>query len=378
MKKINSELLSANIEKRVLNDIAENNICGCSLAVLQSDKIVYKNHFGTVAPDSEVKVSDNTLFRLASMTKPITGIAAMIAVDRGLISLDDPIDKYLSEFSSPYVLDENQNRIPVDEKITVRHILTHTSGIGSGKVWQDSVRFINREIKSCVDSFVSFIAKQPLSFIPGTRAEYSGVASFSVLTSIIQKVTGKDFESFLREEIFIPCGMNSTTFVPSDEQWERLIQMHNKKDGKSEIGETHAGCVFSVFPTTNPLGGAGLLSSLEDYIAFARMLYNRGVTNGKRIVSEKSFELYSSPQVSEAVQQGKQRWGLSVRVITDENYKRLPVGSFGWSGAYGTHFWVDPLNEIIGIYFKNSSYDGGSGAMTSRNFEKDVYSQKGY
>ena len=121
----------------------------------------------------------------------------------------------------------------------------------------------------------------------------------------------------------------------------------------------------------NYLGGAGLISSLEDYFNFAQMLLNGGTFDGRRVISERAINELSRPQV---FKRSSEYWGLGVRVISDAPDNVLPEGSFGWSGAYGTHFWVDPFNRIIGIYMKNSRYDGGSGAVTSKNFEADVYS----
>lgn len=153
-----------------------------------------------------------------------------------------------------------------------------------------------------------------------------------------------------------------------------MIAMHNKKNGESVVGNTCQGCVFGDYPPTNPIGGAGLVSTLDDYANFADMLLSRGLFGDKRIISAETFEQMTSPQVSPDIQKGNHRWGLSMRVITSEAYARLPVGAFGWSGAYGTHFWVDPVNEIVAIYMKNSQFDGGSGAKTAANFETDVTS----
>ena len=369
---LDAELLAQNIEKRIESDLAEGNLCGVSVLVKQYGKRVYKKHFGNISPKSDTPVSDQTLFRLASMTKPITAVATMILVDRGLLSLDDAVEKYVPSFSSPFILNEEGERVCVSEKITIKHILTHSSGIGSGPLWNKSCASLTKDDASTIERFVNFISRQPLSFVPGTKSEYSGVAAFSLLTHIIEKVSGKDMERFLKDEIFIPCEMDNTTFSPSTEQWEKLIVMHNKENGVSTIGKTGEGCVFSIFPTTNPLGGAGLISSLADYENFADMLANRGVFKGKRIISEESFEKMTTPQIPPHIKPGKERWGLGVRVIVSDEYARLPISAFGWSGAYGTHFWVDPVNQVVGIYMKNSFYDGGSGAKTAAMFEKDV------
>jgi CubicO group peptidase (beta-lactamase class C family) len=255
-------------------------------------------------------------------------------------------------------------------KITVRQLLTHSSGIGSGAAWERSVKKMSAEDIDNVESFVAFLSKEPLSFLPGTKQEYSGIGAFSVLTGIIQKITGETYAEFLKKEIFEPCQMRNTTFVPSAEQWERVIEMHDKQDGKSKVGKTYEGCVFENIPTQNYLGGAGLISCANDYLNFAQMLLNGGIFDGKRVLSEASVSRISKPRI---LFTAKEWWGLGVRVISDSQEGELPIGSYGWSGAYGTHFWIDPSNRIIGVYMKNSRYDGGSGAVTSKNFETDVY-----
>jgi CubicO group peptidase (beta-lactamase class C family) len=196
------------------------------------------------------------------------------------------------------------------------------------------------------------------------------------LTKIIQIVTRTDYQSFLRKEIFTPCGMNDTTFVPNIEQEKRIVAMHNKVNGENVVFEMPKGCVFEEYPCTHYLGGAGLVSTLQDYCNFAKMLLNQGKTETGRILDEKTFYQLCQPQVSQEVMPGNERWGLGVRVITEDTYPYLPKGAFGWSGAYGSHFWIDPVNKIFAVYMKNSKYDGGSGNESGVNFEKAVYSSK--
>ena len=173
------------------------------------------------------------------------------------------------------------------------------------------------------------------------------------------------YGDFLKNNIFDRLGMTDTSFEPN---WERVIGMHNYLDGKAVKGDTNEGCVFSDFPISHQLGGAGLVSTIDDYCKFAEMLLNGG--NG--IISPESVKLMSTPSVPYSVQKRNKRWGLSVKVVSDESYQSLPVGAFGWSGAYGTHFWVDPENKITAVYMKNSHYDGGGDAITAKNFEWDV------
>ena len=363
LKKLSYSRLSEAIESRGRTDIAEENIGGFSVAVMQSGQLIYKNHFGEA-------ISDSTLFRLASMTKPITSVATMILVDRGILSLEDTVDSFYPSFKNMMVRADSGELFTTDKKITVKSILTHSSGIGSGAVWTQSVKAATPEDISTVEAFVDFLSRQPLSFVPDTKQEYSGIGSFSVLTGIIQKASGMPYNEFLKKEIFSPCNMTDTTFTPTAEQWSRLIGMHDRIDGKNAEGKTYEGCVFEYIPNANYLGGAGLIASMSDYMKFATMLMNGGTYEGRRIISGSVASELCRPQFPKY---GKEWWGLGVRVIA-ENTSTLPQGCYGWSGAYGTHFWIDPVNEIIGIYMKNSRYDGGSGAKTSRNFEIDVYS----
>ena len=149
--------------------------------------------------------------------------------------------------------------------------------------------------------------------------------------------------------------------------------MHNKVEEKNDVGITYQGCIFDRFPCAHKLAGAGLVSTLDDYSNFAQMLLNKGVFGDKRIVSEETLKRMSKVYVSEEIMEGYQRWGLGVRVVTDEQYRYLPIGSYGWSGAYGSHFWIDPENNICAVFMKNSKFDGGSGNQSAGRFEKAVF-----
>ena len=369
MGNLNVEKLSLAIEGRAALDIERCNILGADVLVAEGDGIVYRNSFGFA--DSNGRAFDGgTLFRLASMTKPITAVAVMILVERGLLSLSDTVDKFYPKFKNMKRI-EGGELFDVDTPITVTHLLSHSSGVGSGAAWSYSEKRITDLDYSSVESFVDFLSTQPLSFVPGTKQEYSGIASFSVLTGIIQRVTGIPYPEFLKREIFDPCNMTDTTFTPTTDQWSRLVEMHNRVDGKNAVGITFDGCVFQNVPAENYLGGAGLVSSVSDYYSFAKMLLSGGEINGHRILSPESVRRMTTPIIES---EAGESWGLAFRVITGTKKAPLPIGAFGWSGAYGTHFWIDPENDIVAIYMKNSRFDGGSHAVTGRNFELDVYS----
>jgi CubicO group peptidase (beta-lactamase class C family) len=374
MKMLNKDLLKSNIEKAALYDFENNKVFGSAYCVIQGEDEVYKKCFGVVSLNSTEPVTENTIFRLASMTKPVTAIATLILVERGLLSLHDKVSKYLPEFKCVHITRISESGSLLDSgeannEITIWNLLTHTSGIGSEPLKEAKMTF---EDKKSLDATVRFYSRIGLDFEPGTKQQYSGTGAFDVLARIIEKVTGTDYMEFLMQEIFEPCGMVNTTFIPTKEQWGKFIVMHNKEDGKNCEEKMIDNCVFSDFSCTHYLGGAGLVSTLYDYSEFAKMLLNKGRTATKQIICENTFKLLHTPFVSEDIMPGNERWGLGVRVIVSDEYKNLPVGAFGWSGAYGTHFWIDPQNNIAAIYMKNSLFDGGAGNESACNFEKAV------
>lgn len=375
MKLLNRELLQANIEKIAEYDFKNQKIFGCSYAVLQEDQVVFQKHFGFMFPQGEIPVSDDTVFRLASMTKPITAVAALILIDRGQLALSDHVCKYLPEFENIHIIQADEKGMQdfgrPKRQPTVCNLLTHTSGIGSNLI---KLKKMSAEDKSTIDKTIAFLVRSGLDFEPFTHQQYSATGAFDVLVKIIENCTKTDYETFLKKEVFEPCGMKNTTFMPTGKQWDKMIGMHNKIDGRSITASRKEGCVFEDYPSTHFLGGAGLVSTLADYLKFSKMLLDGGQTSERRLLSDEAFRLLHTPFVPKDIMPLPESWGLGVRVVVDRSYGDLPVGAFGWSGAYGTHFWVDPENRIAAVYMKNSLIDGGSGNESARNFEKAVNS----
>ena len=374
MNKLDTHLLKTNIEIAGQYDLDHHKVFGSAYCVIQENDVIYKKCFGTTSADNTEAVTENTMFRLASMTKPITAIATLILVDRGQLSLSDKVSDYLPEFKDIRITqitgaNETIDLGKVQNDITICHLLTHTSGIGSDAAKSQKM---SDEDKKSMDATIEFYAKAGLDFEPGTKQQYSGTGAFDVLVKIIEKITKTDYLQFLQQEIFEPCEMINTTFVPTKEQWKQIIAMHNQVNGHNSVAKMKENCVFVDYPCTHYLGGAGLVSTLDDYSKFARMLLNNGKTPRKQILSEKAFRLLHTPFVSEEIMPSNERWGLGVRVIVKEDYKTLPVGAFGWSGAYGSHFWIDPINKVAAVFMKNSLFDGGAGNESARNFEKAV------
>lgn len=370
MKKLDQTLLARHLAQTAEYDLTHGKAFGSAYWVIQDGGVIYERCFGRTAAQGGSPVTADTLFRLASMTKPITAFAALILVDRGLLRLSDPVADYLPAFADVMVTEVAEDGTTVTLGApatlpTIRHILTHTSGIGSdGR----KIARMTAEDKRTVENTVAFHCRMGLDFHPGTRQQYSGSGAFDVLVKIIEIVTGMDFQAFLRKEIFLPLGMEDTTFVPTAEQWARMIRMHTTVDGRDAEAAMREGCVMSDYPCTHYLGGSGLASTLRDYAAFATMLLHRG----QGLISKDTFALLCTPAVAEELMPIHERWGLGVRVITKAYYEDLPVGAFGWSGAYGTHFFVDPVNRVAGVYLRNSLVDGGSGSGCARDFERAV------
>ena len=326
MQLLDRARLAQKLENRIGADLAAGRVDGVAVSVLQDGQTLYENYFG--------RAGERTLFRLASMTKPVTAAAVLLMMQRGKLRLSDPVVKYLPGF-------------PPD--LQIFHLLSHSSGL-SQEYYVNHITDLHRADPALL---TDYIASLPFDFAPGTAAEYNPVAAYALLTAIIEQTACMDYPSFVQKEIFDPCGMENTTFLPTRTQWARLIPMQG--------GGTVPGCVFERYPVTNPLGGAGLVSSLRDYQKFAKMLLD-----GKGILSPETLKIMTTPVAGA----DPAKWGCGVRVITGKH--RLPVGSFGWSGFYGTHFWVDSANRITAVYLKNSRFDGGASAKTAADFEQDV------
>lgn len=375
MRVLDVKKLTHDIEKTSLLDIESGRVGGIAVAVMQSGETVYQGCFGD--DRLGIKVDENTLFRLASMTKPITTVAVLKLVEQGEITLEDSIYHYIPEYEHMNVGRMNEGELeivgPAEKHITIRHLLTHTSGLGSGPVGQWVAEKLPRPERKTLAQTVQHYAKYPLDFEPYTKQAYSGSHAFDVLSRIVEIISGMQYGEFLKKEIFDPLEMPDTSFAPTKEQWERMIPVHDYKDGHGIIADYPSGGVFLGIPTTCCCGGTALASTLKDYKKFADMLLNYGSTGGVRIVGEQMIREMARPQLPPELMSGVRNWGLGVRYVTDDPKNILPCGSFGWSGALGGHFWVDPVNQIVAVYLKNSLYDGGSWSRTGQQFEKDIY-----
>lgn len=266
MKNLNQQLLKENIENRVNQDLKEGKVGGVDIIVNQNGKRIYQNVFGYKSIGGE-KLAENTIFRACSMTKPITAVAVLKEVEKKNICLEDDVSCYLDGYKNMQIatVDDNNEIIsltPTKNSIKVKHLLSHTSGIVAGKVKHLS-NLIPDEYNQTLAKSVEYFSDKPIGFEPYTQESYSTV-SFDVVARIVEKVSGIEFDKYLKQNIFDKLGMVDTTFAPQKEQWDRMIIMHSRdENGKAINGKSKEGCVFCNIPTTHFYAGAVTASNFE-------------------------------------------------------------------------------------------------------------------
>ena len=362
-------------------NLARHNMGGAALLVSQHGACVCSVYRGYKNVTLKEPLVPKTMFRLASMTKPVTGVACLLGLQNGWFTLDDKVADYLPAYGSLFVgrLDENGRPArshKAQKDILIRHLMTHSSGIASedafGAVQNER---IPPEALSSLASAVAYCGEQMyLSFEPGEKTAYSGYVAFDVLARIIELKSGQTYAAFVRENIFEPLGLQDLTFAPDEEQWSRMSVMCDKAVG-GYVTVDMGRHTFEQFPPGYTCAGASLAGTIEDYRIFAEMLLQNGSYHGTSIVAPELFKLMKTPHVADGTPglSETDSWGLGVRVTLRDPV--LPAGTFGWSGAYGTHFWVDQENDITAVFMKNTRWHDSHGhGETGVQFERDVMS----
>jgi CubicO group peptidase (beta-lactamase class C family) len=358
---VSSERL-ARADAAVQRYIDKGEIAGAVIAVARHGKLVELKSLGLADLQSRKPMQTDAIFRLASMTKPITSIAVMMLHEEGRFLIDDPISKFLPEFKDAKVAVANKpNERQADgfhlvpaEPITIRHLLAHTAGLSSGTA--GPTMEIHKKMQAArkpdekLEDYIKALAALPLNFQPGTAWEYGPATD--VLGRLVEVVSGKTLDEYFREQIFAPLGMTDTFFYVPSAKLPRLVTAYAKgEDGK--LAKLPAS--KHELPGHYYSGAGGLAGSTEDYLRFTQMLLNGGQWNGKRLVSRKTIELMTANHIGNIPlwreNLGGYRFGLGFRVLTDMGKSPTlgSVGSYGWSGAYGTYFWVDPKEDMVGI-----------------------------
>ena len=358
--------------------IADKRLVSAAYAVAQNNEVIFKNAIGYADIENGVPLTYTTPVRLASMTKPITGVALMMMVERGLISLDDNVSKYIPSFShmNVAIVDEHgkiTGQYPAKNEIQVRDLLNQASGLGEGEAGNRAWKDYHMKDGDTLASMVPKFGDQLLDFEPRKQAIYSWTQAFDTAAYIVELTSGVEFEKFVLDNILHPLGCYDTVYTPSEDQWARLMKMYDARDGKITEIDMH-GLVFGDVPLTYRAAGAAMIGTLDDYMKFAAMLFNKGEYNGVRILKPETVELMATPSLPfYNPDVDVETWGLSMRVINKTTeHQLLPHGAFGWSGAYGTHFFIDWKNGIYAVYIKNLLDGGGAGADTAREFEKVI------
>jgi CubicO group peptidase (beta-lactamase class C family) len=356
------------IEELVQRHIDAGSFTGAVTLVARDGQIAYLEAQGLMDLEDDRRMSRNGIFRIMSMTKPVVGVATLMMMEEGKVRLLDPVSRFIPEWQdmvvgvpSPSVQSNagggpaapDYSTEPAQREVTVRDLLTHTSGVVSGPI----SNFANRAVAAGPDEtladYIPRLGDVPLEFQPGTRWAYSAAAGFDVLSRIVEVASGMPIDQFLQARLFDPLNMDDTTYIPPEKD-RRLVTLYSRTADGLQPSEDPAfmnGVYFS--------GGGGLFTTATDYAQFAMMLANGGELNGKRILSPRLVELMGSEFIPDTLpgRQPGEAFGLSVRVINDPVARNtfLSEGSFGWSGLFGTHFWVDPEEKLIAIALTQTS-----------------------
>lgn len=357
----------------IAKSIDEGQIPGAVALVARNGKIVYYQAFGMADNETGRDLNRNDIFRIASQSKAITSTAVMMLWEQGLFQLDDPISNWIPEFKDARVLKEFNDdemtwmSVPVDKPITIRHLITHTSGIGYGVIDADprmkkiyahagiTDLFTTKPIT--IEQSVKKLARLPLHHNPGEKFTYS--EGLDVLGYFIELVSGKPFDVYLRDHLFEPLAMDDTGFYLPDEKAERLVSVQKNENGKwvrypvtfydPDYPIKGAKSFFS--------GGAGLCSTAKDYATFLQMYLNGGELNGVRILSRTTIDTMMHNQTGDLFGGSDKDYGLAFGILTEKGQARGGQGSpgtFDWGGYFNTQYFADPKEKIVGVLMKQT------------------------
>jgi len=349
--------------------IADGDLAGASGLIARNGKVVFRGAWGEYKPD--------TIVRMYSMTKAVTGVAAMTLYDEGLYSLNDPVSKYLPEFAHMTVGKEGVDAagrrmfytVPVDRPILVKDLFRHTTGLDYTGPKDQTGENVYKKLEMMGGApVVSFnlaeatkrLASVPLNDQPGTVFRYG--YSIDVLGRLVEVLSGKTLDQYFEEKIFRPLGMKDSSFYVPEEKWNRFATLYApKRGGEKGIQKSTAEAQESFKHKPNLLlGGAGLTSTLDDYARFYQMLLNNGELDGVRILSPRAVammhtdDLEGRPHIGSTLP-AYANFGLTFAINPDPGKSGVPAseGSYWWGGAAGTSFWIDPKEHMFGIFLIN-------------------------
>jgi CubicO group peptidase (beta-lactamase class C family) len=352
------------------------NFSGAVTLVARNGRIVHHEAHGLMDLDAKKPMQKDAIFRIMSMTKPVVGVAVLMMMEEGKVRLNDPISRFIPEYADlkvavPQAAPAGRGgapaggaaqggrgtaaaprfyTMPAERQITVRDVLTHTSGLTSGTISNFESRRVARKAGETLATYLPRLGTVPLEFQPGTRWAYSPGPGFETLGRVLEIVSGMPLDEFFARRIFGPLGMRAITFWPSESQWPRVATVYQRQEQR---------LVKAVMPNDTLgrnvyfRGSGGLYSTAESYVPFGIMLANGGELGGVRLLSRKSVEMLGAVHVADTLpgRPPGEGYGLSVRVVTNHAARGtlLSDGTYGWSGAQGTHFFVDPKEQLVGV-----------------------------
>ena len=382
------------IHEAVGRHIEAKDVSGAVTLVARRGRIVHFEAQGLMDIESKKPMLKDSIFRLASMSKPITAVAVMMLVEDGKIRLTDRVSAFIPEFKTMKVAVAKGTNTPVQmpafgrggppapapefdlvpaaREITVKDLLTHTSGLMSGGVsGAEQLKLAPICPNDTLANYIPKLAQTPLDFQPGTLWRYSGLYGFDVLARIVEIASGQPYDQFLKQHLFDPLGMKDTGFAPTPERMARVATIYQRTPNGLQPAQNANQLISGTYFSAS----GGLMSTAEDYLQFAQMLVNGGQLNGKRYLGPKTVELMTANHTGDMVngQFGRPAHGmgfaLGVQVVLDPVAADLRVspGTYGWAGAYGTNQNMDPKEKMVSIIMMQ----GASGPL-QRDFENAV------
>lgn len=357
------------ITEIIEKSISEGQNIGSSCMILKEGRELYFKAFGYADKEAEKPLKRDSIFRLFSLTKPVTSAAVMLLIDQNILSPESKLSDFFPEFSETQCLDNEGNVVPCKTDVTISHLLTMTSGLpyanwgnpsynAAAKLFDEIIERQNAHTDITTEEFCRKAAEIPLLFEPSTKWEYG--ISADILGGVIEKASGMKLSQFLEKNFFEPMKMNDTGFFVPKEKLDRFTALYSWKNDKLERNyDNHLGLTDYTAPPAFESGGAGLVSTIGDYSKFASMLANSGVYEGKRYLSEEAFRYMTAPKLSPA--QHSYLWdklsgysyGALMRIMVNKEASSVKTcnGEFGWDGWTGTYFCADAKNKIAVLYF---------------------------
>ena len=344
---------------------------GGAALIIRNGKIAYYKASGYDDLDTKSTLQKDGIFRIASQTKAITSVAIMMLFDEGKLLLSDPVSQYIPSFKKQSVLvtlnpDTTYTTVPAKREVTIKDLLTHTSGLGYAQIGSKEANSIYEKSKLTAGIGVSNetlltamtrLGTLPLMHQPGEKWTYG--LNNDLLGSLVELISGVSLDEFFRTRIFEPLGMKDTYFTIPQAKASRLVNLYTEKsDGTLVKAGTNMlnGPVTANYPlvkTSYYSGGAGLSSTLYDYAIFLQMLLNNGEYNGKRLLGRNTVRMMTTNQIGD-LSLGDDKFGLGFQIVSEKGSGRTPAqaGTFSWGGAFATSYWVDPKEKMVLLFYR--------------------------